>query len=1180
MSGPGDDDLRRSALPETREVSSRPALGSALSALARRAPAAARFGLKLVAGAALVFALALSVLLIALWRGPIALDPLTPSIIRALDESSGGRFAFALGSAALKNGEHGPTLEVANLSVKTAGKTILFAPRAALSIDFRSLLTGRARLRRLEALDLQLRLFVQPDGAVAVSAGSETVAAPVAIAPPTVESDRPEARPHAPLLRQAGQALRAFMDLATSPDSVLGSVDRLGVSHGRLIVDDRTTDRVIEYDDLALSLDKSRGGMRFTLAGTGGGRRWSLSSIAGGAPGGRRNLDVALRDLSIDEIALAGGLRNVKFDSDAALSLNFHVALSSGNRIDEARGGFRVGSGFFRLDEPDHEPVLIQTIRGALAWDAAQRRFTLDAFEMKAAGYDLAMKGSATPARLQSSGGGVEDLAANPTDAWTVDMHLARPALAAPDRPNGKTVRIDKLDCALRLLPNDKKIVIDDVSALGPEIDFGYRATVDFVRGPHLVYELRLLNSQIPAVVRLWPTHVGGGARAWLIDHATAGVIRRLTLRADFDEAAFVAMRYEQPPPDESAQGEGEIENATIFQAIPGLPSVTGVSGTLRTSGRAARFVATAGEIDAGRGGKLKLSSGVFSVPDEAVKPPLATLDLRLAGSVEAAAEIIAVPAIAAYASLPVEASALKGSIEGRVQIPFELGAQTHNERLSPAIEATTANLSIDHFIGAERLENASLTINSDRAGLTVGGSGRLYGAPVSLDIRRPRGEKGVGQANLTLVFDDAARAKAGFVLPGVSGPMSVLFKTQGELSDNGAQVEVDLLKTSIDSPLPSLSKPAGKAGRASFTIARRSEGVTLEQLQFETGTAKIAGVVDLAKDGAFRAARLSQMRLSPGDDARVDLSRAGDLTKISVRGVNIDARPMMRSLTQNSRERAPPTGGQSRASMSFDDVDLDLKSPIVTGHGKQILANVDLRLERRGGRLRALQFTGKFGREPVTAILERGQGVPTIEIATSDGGSLLSFFDFYHKMDSGTLNATVQLGQDRADGALRVRDFYLKGEPTMRQLMSQGAVRSDSSGGWRFDPESVRVARLQSGFGWTNGRLTLRDGVMSGPEMGLTFDGTLDFSRERVDIGGAYVPAYALNNLLSNIPLLGEVLGGRHEGVFAINYRVTGDASSPTISVNPLSALAPGMIRKIMGIVDGSTKMQDGWSR
>jgi hypothetical protein len=90
---------------------------------------------------------------------------------------------------------------------------------------------------------------------------------------------------------------------------------------------------------------------------------------------------------------------------------------------------------------------------------------------------------------------------------------------------------------------------------------------------------------------------------------------------------------------------------------------------------------------------------------------------------------------------------------------------------------------------------------------------------------------------------------------------------------------------------------------------------------------------------------------------------------------------------------------------------------------------------------------------------------------------------------------------------------------------------------------------------------------VIWGPQVGFTVGGWIDYGRDRTDISGTFVPAYGLNNAIAQVPLFGPLLsGGQHEGLFAINFRVSGSASSPTLTVNPLSAVAPGFLRKLFG--------------
>ena len=53
-----------------------------------------------------------------------------------------------------------------------------------------------------------------------------------------------------------------------------------------------------------------------------------------------------------------------------------------------------------------------------------------------------------------------------------------------------------------------------------------------------------------------------------------------------------------------------------------------------------------------------------------------------------------------------------------------------------------------------------------------------------------------------------------------------------------------------------------------------------------------------------------------------------------------------------------------------------------------------------------------------------------------------------------------------------------------------------------------------------------------------------------------------------AKIPILGRLLVGREgEGLFAVTYTMKGDLKDPRVVVNPLSALAPGFLRRMFFI-------------
>jgi len=1130
-------------------------------------------------GVLAVLSVSIGGFLLVLARGPIGFDWLTPVIVKSLDELYAHRYDFGLGGVAFASTDHGPTLTAAGLTVKSDGRTIIAAPRAELSVDLSSLLLGRIKLRRLEMLDLELRLAVMPDGRVTISAGtapqdglSLDPQAPTPLTP-SAPTDQGDAANSAKLLARGGAALRLLTDLVTSPDSAIGAIDRVGVLHGRLVIDDRTLDRVIRYDDLTLSLEKGRGGMKFNLAATGANRRWTLVATAQGQPGARRVFEAKAQDFSLDEIALFGGLRNLPFDSDAPLSAQLRFALGENDLVAEASGGITIGAGYFRLDEPDFEPVMIQSISGAAHWDRKNRQFMISPIKIRTGALDMTIEGALAPPATSFSA--PPDAAAPAEgDSWIGSLRLAKPSSLGPERAGQSPLTLERSSLRLYLSPVQKKLTIEQFELVGPEVNLTGSAAADWVDGPHVAFGLTLENTQLQALVRLVSTHVAAPVRNWLVEHAPLGAIRRGEFKAEFTHADLIAMRYEQPPPDTAIHGEGDLVNVTLSDLLPGLPPLRNLSAHLRMTGRTLTLDDASAVLDTPHERRLVLSEGGFVIDDNMLKPAPATLDLRFAGNVEGVAEILALPSLAPYANLPLDPSQLKGQIDGRLRANIEIGDEARGDHTVVSIEANTTNLSVDRFVGAERLDNGALNIVHDHAGLRVSGTGRLFGGPTTLDIRRAGEEKAVTQAQFSVVLDEAARAKAGYALPGVVGPITASVKTQLPLSETETPVELDLTRASLDNLAPGVAKPSGKAAKAQFTLVKRADGMTLDHFALEAGAMQLSGVVELARDGAFRSAKFSQFRLSPGDDARFEAQRSGDVLKLTVRGNNVDARPFLHGFAESNGERQAPSAG--KGPVSFDDIDLDLKSALVTGYGKQILSNVDFKWERRGNKPRVFSLTGSFGREPLAVALMRNQnGPPQVEISTSDGGSLMSFLALYDRMDSGVLNARVQLGaQGRADGVLHVRDFYLKNEPAMRQLMSQGAHRADDKGVMSFDPESVRVARLQMNFAWGGGKLALSDGIMSGPEMGLLFEGEADITRDTLDISGSYAPLYGLNNLVTNIPLVGPLItGGAHEGVIALNYRVTGKVSAPIVSVSPASLLTPGLFRKIMGVMDGTAR-------
>jgi len=105
----------------------------------------------------------------------------------------------------------------------------------------------------------------------------------------------------------------------------------------------------------------------------------------------------------------------------------------------------------------------------------------------------------------------------------------------------------------------------------------------------------------------------------------------------------------------------------------------------------------------------------------------------------------------------------------------------------------------------------------------------------------------------------------------------------------------------------------------------------------------------------------------------------------------------------------------------------------------------------------------------------------------------------------------------------------------------------------------------VRAEFTRQSGQLPIREAVLQGPIIGGTIEGSLDLPGNQVRMSGTFVPMYGLNNMFGQLPILGLFLGGgSNEGLIGMTYEIVGTPGQPVLRVNPISAMAPGVLRKI----------------
>ncbi|MBN9082975.1 MAG: hypothetical protein BGP04_02125 [Rhizobiales bacterium 62-17] len=1080
------------------------------------------------------------------WRlsqGPIQVEWLAGRIQDEMNARLPAGYAVALGNTVIESSDTGPVLSVDRLELRGPdGGLTVSAPRATVSIDPLRLASGEARPRRLDLYDLNLRLAVLGDGTVALSAGEKEIVLP---AKPPAMDDPALTTPQARLVSVVAHIIAA----ATAGASPLGDLEHAGIVGGHMVFEDQRTGLKNRFNNLSLSFDKSIEGADLQVSAEDGARQREVRIKAAGFNGdgvdGAARLDMAMRDISLDDIALAAGLRDLPFDFDMPLSGKARFAIGKDGALYEATGEYQTGAGFFVLQHPDHEPIPVSAINGSFAWQPDQQTFALTGTRFLAGGTQLGFSGTVVPPKPGE-------------DAWRANVDIA-PGQFGPERPKETDIVIERGQLALTVNPAAQTWSIDQFNVSGPALSMVLSARGGWREGEHrLALSADMQKTPVRTVMRLWPTFAAPETRTFLLQHLIGGQLDTGSVRIDLDPAAMAALREGHPVPEQALNVEFTVSDG-VFDYLTGAPPLSRLVGSGRVTGKSTSFTANQGQVDLAQGRKLTLNSAKFEIPDQTKWVFPASVNLQYSGTVDAVMDFISRDALKSYGGVPIDPATIKGQVDGKAVIDMRLGHEAPGGDPEIRVWQQVSNLTIDKFVGKERLDQGTLTVTADSKGMTASGQGRLFGTTAKIDMRQAN--RGPAEATVSFVLDDAARAKQGWSTDAyLSGPVGVrLTALLGQSDKQRGSVELDLQKTAINLPIPGVGKPAGRASKATFTLTGDQDKIQLQQVAFDGGTFSAQGQIDLDGGGSFQGARLSQIKLSPGDDMRADIQLSDDGLKIVARGNVFDARPLLQQANE----------GQGRSS---GGVDLDLKAGLVTGYNGQSLANVDLRLIRKGMTLRDLKMTARSGRAPVTVGMSREDGEPQVTVRTNDGGSLLSFFDYYKRMEGGQLTLVTQGFGENVSGALSVRDFVLRNEPALGRLLQEGVSQRGEERAAQLDASAVGFNRLAVTFRKNDGRFDIREAIINGPSIGMTLEGMIDYPRNRVNMSGTFVPAYGVNNLFSKVPLFGPILGGgTNEGLFGVNFRVSGPASAPTLNINPLSAIAPGFIRKIFGAIDGA---------
>ena len=1091
------------------------------------------------------------------WRlgaGPINLDMATPWLAAAIEENIG----------------HGNTVEVGGTQIERAGRIriavrlrdivvrdrdhaiVASAPKAEVRLSGTALLMGRLRAESLNLVEAELAVRITPDGYVTVSTGDNArpLATGVAKRPlgaPPLSPDQAAPLPRGggaaiPDNRDAVNGLLAGLDWLDSL-SLTGldgqNLNEIGLKNGNLIVDDQQRGNKWNFDNITLNLRRpSNGGVALSV-GEEGSHAWSLGVLIGPPANGVRSIAIRADKVSTTNILLALRLKDMTLSADLPLTGELKGELGRDGLPTYFRGKLTAGAGSVTdSDTPDY-PMSIDSAEINLEWDSG-RRVLVAPFKIISGSNRITLL-----AHLEPPNDRIPD--------WQMGFSGGTIVLAGID--GSPPLIFNRIAIGLRFDTANRRVMLTQADISNGEIGIAGTGSVDYAAEPRLALGFAGTPMSASALKRMWPILIVPEVREWVIERVERGSLQRIEVGVNSPVRNL--SRRGPPIPDDGLAVNIVASNVTL-RPVDDLPSVRDADLKARVTGRTATVTIGQAAVDTPAGRKLNISDFVFEVPDMAPKPAPARVKLRVDGPVAAAAEILASERLSEFSSTLIDPNSSKGTVTAQIALGLPIKSELTKADTTYAITADLGGFSADRLVMNQKLEASTLRVVANNQGYQVKGDVKINGQAATLDYRKPN--EGDADVKLQATLDDASRARLGFDLgPAVSGaiPVKLIGKIAGPDRDSRIGIEADLTALKLDNILPGWTKTAGRSSRAVFNVVQKSQSTRLEDIVIDGGGVLIKGSLEVDQNGDLINANFPTYSPSEGDKSSLKADRNSDgVLRVTMRGDVFDGRGFLKSVISGKE-----ADGKSKTKNI--DFDVDMKLGAVAGYYGEAVRSVDAKMSRRNGTIRSFTLSGKLGRDtPLIGDMRgraQGAGRDVIYLETADAGAFFRFTDTYAKMVGGQLALAMDppTVEPRAkEGLINVRDFTIKGE---------GSLDRVAAGGPGGAQNGIAFSRLRAEFTRQNGQLSVREGVVKGPIIGATIEGNIDYPGNQVRMSGTFVPMYGLNNMFGQLPIVGLFLGGgSNEGLIGVTYQIVGTPAQPVMNVNPISAMAPGVLRKI----------------
>ena len=1092
----------------------------------------------LVAGAivtAVVFFVAGAILRVLI--GPVSLGPFNAQVAAAISQSLPG-LAVGYDQAAIEwsPDEHRINLVILGARVLDGQQRIIAqAPKAEVDLAAGPFLRGHVVVQRIALVGVQLTLVRTQTGALRLGLG-----------------------------RDAGdndvlERIREAISRSKGNDT---SLQTFAVRHARLAFYDEGTGAFIVSPDANFALSTGEGAPQPS-----GALEASVDAaleISGQPSHLVANLRLPQKNGPVSGDVSVTGL-DLKALGQNARSFSFLVPF---DLTTDVTGSFVFDSGTTRLRSVNlgiaatgsvnsgDAPLRVRALKVVAHYDGQSGALLVD---------DASLEGDHARARMTGRGR-LEFDAANMLTKATFDLSANQFAVNMPGVVK-QSISLGHISVHTIYTPELERIDIQNLKISGGPMNAQFDAAVTLGnnQSPAIAADGTIGTMPVRDFLNYWPLHVGEGAREWISENIRTGRIGPVVVHADIKPGALDLPAL----PDNALNVRVPLADASV-NYIDGFPLMTNVQGVGLLTGDNYNATIASGNI-----GPLKFSKGTVQIAQLHMHGAIAVIAAHIDGSVGDVLTLIDHKPLQYPTRFHINPATAKGmaAIDLTVRVPTIRGISTDQIAIAAKVATTDFGVQLGK---TTKITGGNVNFDITNDNLHAYGTAALGGAALNMDWTEDFGTKADTTTIITAkgLLDDATRAALNLNLSSIlTGPVVVTAKILGHRGDlRSAAMTMDLTPATMSVDILNFHKPAGTPATAQVN-AQFGPGGSIKTASVTASGAglNMHGTVTFANGGMAKL-DFPDLRVGTNTDFALvysDTPAAG--LDVSVRGRSADGTAIGRTNATNNK-----TPQQAQAP-SIEPFHISARLDRIVMRDNVNFTGFSLDIVGVGNRPQTMSLSATLPKSgTLNGSIAPSDAGRIVSLTSNDTGDLLTGLFGFDSMRGGDLSikatlspvatAKAQAPLDYA-GTVTIRNFKIVNQPFLSRLFAAGSLTGilDLTRG-----DGITFDKLDVPFRAQNDAITINDARAAGPAVGITADGYIDRAHNQISLKGTLAPAYGLNSMLGVIPLLGDVLVSKKgEGVFGMTYTATGNADQPDISVNPLSALAPGIFRRIF---EGST--------